>query len=325
MPGPRRATILAAVLLVAGGGGFALYHVAAQRFTGPGPLIQPRTVLVPHGTPTEVADVLQADGVIADARAFRIAALLTRGEGNLHAAELAFPAAASLRQVLGILRGGHPVQHRVTIPEGLTAAQIALLLDRAEALGGDAALPDEGAMLPQSYSYERGATRTSVVERASAAMQHSLALIWAERAGDLPLATPAELLTLASIVERETARPEERPHVASVLLNRLKRGMKLQSDPTVAYAATGGMATADPSLTRAELDAPNPYNTYQAAGLPPGPIGSPGIAALRAVAHPAVTDDLYYVADGTGGHSFARTLDEHNRNVARWRAASAAK
>ncbi len=322
--GPRRAALLTACLLVVGGG-IGLYRFAAERLSGPGPLAQSRAIVVPRGTPAEVGDTLQSEGVIADARVFRIAALLTRGEGSLHAAELAFPAGASVRQVLSILRNAHPVQHRVTIPEGLTAAQIAMLLDRAEALGGNAALPDEGAMLPESYSYERGASRSSVVERASAAMQHSLAQIWAERVSDLPLSTPGELLTLASIVERETARPEERPHVASVLLNRLKRGMKLQSDPTVAYAATGGMATADPALTRADLDAPNPYNTYQVAGLPPGPIGSPGIAALRAVARPAASDDLYFVADGTGGHSFARTLDEHNRNVARWRAASNAK
>ena len=313
-----RTLLLALLLVVAATAGLAAY--ARHRFTAPGPLAQPRTLMIEPGAPAELAATLQAAGLVADAREFRAAALITRGEGTLHAGELAFPAAASLRQVLTVLRTGRPVQHRITIPEGLTAAQIALLLDRTDTLGGDPVLPDEGAVLPQSYSYERGASRASVVERAAAAMQRSLAQAWADRATDLPLATPLELLTLASIVERETARPEERAHVAAVLLNRLRRGMKLQSDPTVAYAASGGLVTADPALTRAELDRPNPYNTYASVGLPPGPIDSPGIAALHATARPIASDDLYYVADGTGGHAFARSLEEHNRNVARWRA-----
>ncbi len=316
----RRLVILIVVLALAGGAGLALYSYAARRLIAAGPLAQAQAVTVPHGTPAELGAALQAAGVIADIREFQAATLLTRGDGSLHAGEFAFPAGANLRQVLAILRSGRPVQHRITIPEGLTAAQIAVLLDRAEALVGDATLPAEGAMLPQSYDYERGTARAAIVERASAAMQRALTQVWADRADIAPLTTPQELLTLASIVERETARPEERPHVASVLLNRLRRGMKLQSDPTVAYAATGGLATAERALTRAELDFANPYNTYQVTGLPPGPIDSPGLAALRAVARPAVSEDLYYVADGSGGHAFAKTLEEHNRNVARWRA-----
>jgi UPF0755 protein len=215
------------------------------------------------------------------------------------------------------------VQHLVTIPEGLTAAQIATLLDHTGALSGKAPVPEEGAVLPQSYAYERGATRASIIERAEAAMQRTLASVWAKRQEDLPLATPQELLTLASIVERETAKPEERPLVAAVFLNRLRRGMKLQSDPTVAYAISGGLTSADRALTRADLDNDSPYNTYRSGGLPPGPIGSPGLASLQAVAQPARNDDLYFVADGTGGHAFAPTLEEHNRNVARWRAGPA--
>lgn len=310
------AVALAAVLAL---GGIAI-DLGEQRLVAPGPLPEARNVVVPHGSPTAVAEALLQGGVIGSENAFRLAALLTRGEGSLHAAEFAFPAAASLRQVLTILRTARPAQHHLTIPEGLTAAQIAQLLQRTDTLTGDAAVPDEGAVLPESYAFERGATRAALLERAEAAMQHTLAKVWATRAEDLPLATPQELLTLASIVERETARPEERPLVAAVFLNRLRRGMKLQSDPTVAYAISGGLDSSDPALTHADLDVANPYNTYRATGLPPGPIGSPGLASLQAVAQPTRTDDLYFVADGTGGHVFARTLDEHNRNVAHWRA-----
>jgi UPF0755 protein len=280
-------------------------------------------VVVPHGSPAQVAEALEQAGVVADGREFYVAALLTRGEGSLRAAEFAFPANVSLRQVLTILRTARPVQHLVTIPEGLTAAQIANLLDHTGALSGSAPVPEEGAVLPQSYAYERGATRASIIERAEAAMQRTLASVWAKRQEDLPLATPQELLTLASIVERETAKPEERPLVAAVFLNRLRRGMKLQSDPTVAYAISGGLTSADRALTHADLDVDSPYNTYRIGGLPPGPIGSPGLASLQAVAQPARNDDLYFVADGTGGHAFAPTLEEHNRNVARWRAGPA--
>jgi UPF0755 protein len=288
-------------------------------YARPGPLSVERAVVIPRGSPAQVAEALAAAGVIENRLAFRAAALLTMQAGPLHAAELAFPAQASLRTTLAVLRNGRPVQHRLTIPEGLTAAQIARLIDAAPALDGATPLPDEGAVLPQTYSYERGTSRAAIVARAEAAMARALARAWAERDPDLPLNDPAQLLTLASIVERETARPEERPRVAAVFLNRLRLGMKLQSDPTVAYAASGGSVTADASLTRADLDRPNPYNTYWASGLPPGPIDSPGEATLRAVARPEKTDELYFVADGSGGHAFARTLEEHARNVARWR------
>jgi UPF0755 protein len=218
-----------------------------------------------------------------------------------------------------VLRTGRPVQHRITIPEGLTAAQVALLLDRTPTLAGETPVPPEGAVLPETYEFELGTSRDALAERASAAMARALAQAWEQREDGLPLTDPQDMLILASMVERETARPEERPLVAAVYLNRLRRGMKLQSDPTVAYAVSGGTGTLERSLTRADLDWPTPYNTYRVTGLPPGPIDSPGLASLRAVAHPAHTDDLYFVADGTGGHAFSRTLDEHNRNVAHWR------
>jgi UPF0755 protein len=316
----RTIAVVAGVLLAFAAVGAVGWHLALDRYRRPGPLAADRAVVVPPGTPKQVAEALLESGVIDDAFAFRLAVLLTRGAGTLHTAELAFPAHASLRGVLVVLRTGHPVQHRITIPEGLTAAQIALLLDRTPALAGDTPVPGEGEVLPQTYAFEHGATRAALVERASAAMAHALAQVWEQREEGLPLAGPQDMLTLASMVERETARPEERPLVAAVFLNRLRRGMKLQSDPTVAYAVSGGAGSLERPLTRADLDWPTPYNTYRVSGLPPGPIASPGLASLRAVAHPARTEDLYFVADGAGGHTFARTLDAQNRNVAHWRA-----
>jgi UPF0755 protein len=308
------------VLLAVAAGGAT--WTARQAFNAPGPLDHPRDVVVPRGAPALLAEALRQADVIGNAREFRIAVLLTREHGPLRAAEFAFPARASLREVLDILRNARPVQHYLTIPEGLTAAQIAMLAEHADNMTGEAPVPSEGEVLPQSYAYEYGTPRAAVIARAAAAMRRALAKVWEDRAPDVPLTNPEQMLILASIVERETAKPEERPRVAAVFLNRLRLGMKLQSDPTVAYAVSGGESTAERGITRAELDFANPYNTYRIPGLPPGPIDSPGLASLEAVARPAVSDDLYFVADGTGGHVFARTLEEHNRNVARWRALS---
>jgi UPF0755 protein len=305
---------------LAGGGAWA----ALRAYEAPGPLTVARAVVIPRGSPAEVAQTLATAGVIVRPRFFLAAVLLTRSAGPLHAGEFAFPAHASLRATLAVLRTARPVEHRLTIPEGLTAAQIARLLDRAEALTGPTPIPPEGAVLPQTYAYEYGTSRAALLERAEAAMRATLRRVWSERAPGLPLSDAAQLLTLASLVERETARAEERPHIAAVFLNRLWLGMRLQSDPTVTYAASGGEATGGRTLTRADLDLANPYNTYLITGLPPGPIDSPGVAALEAVAHPASSGDLYFVADGDGGHVFAHTLSEHVRNVARRRAIEAA-
>lgn len=313
----RSGFVLAGLLAVLAAAG--ALAVARARYERPGPLAAARAVVVPHGTPAQLGAALLAAGVIDDARAFRLAVLATRATGALHAAELAFPAHASLQAVLSVLRTGRPVQHRLTIPEGLTAAQVALLLDRAPALAGETPVPAEGALLAETYAFEFGTTRMALAERAAAAMAGALAQAWQQREAGLPLAGPQELLILASIVERETARPEERPLVAAVYLNRLRLGMRLQADPTVAYAASGGTGVLERKLSRADLDWPTPYNTYRVAGLPPGPIALPGLASLRAVAHPAHTDILFFVMDSRGGHAFARTEDEHNRNVARWR------
>lgn len=291
-----------------------------QAWTSPGPLPQPTPMVVQRGGGTEaIAASLRERGVIRDARAFTAAVWLTRDRGPLRAGEFLFPAQASLREVLEVLRTARPVQRRVTLPEGLTARQMAAILEGAEGLFGDIPAIDEGELLPETYAYSWGDARAGVVRRAAAAMRETLDRLWKDRAPGLPLATPREALVLASIVERETGVPEERGRVAAVFINRLKRGMPLQSDPTVAYAAADG-AVLDRALTRADLDRDHPFNTYRIRGLPPGPIASPGVASLRAVLRPDNSDDLYFVADGSGGHAFARTLEEHNRNVARWRA-----
>lgn len=311
------AFLLLFVLLLAGlGAGGAWY--ARETYAAPGPLAEPAQVVIPRGGTAAIAESLAERGVIADARAFLAAAWLTRGEGPLRAAEFAFPAGASLRDVLEILRSARPVQRRLTIPEGLTARQIAALIERTEGLTGETPAFDEGALLPETYAFQWGDTRAAVVRRATQAMEAALAETWAARAPNLPLASPREALILASIVERETGKAEERARVAGVFINRLRRNMPLQSDPTAAYAAADGGVLERP-LTRADLDRDHPFNTYRVRGLPPGPIASPGRESLRAAVQPEATEFIFFVADGTGGHAFARTLDEHNRNVARWR------
>ena len=307
------AALAALVLLAAAGAGWA-WH----RFQSPGPLVEQAQLVIPRGGTEAIAAALDRAGVIDQPRLFALAALATRGEGPLRAAEFGFPPGASMAEVLDILRHGRPVQRRVTIPEGLTARQIAAVLNRTEGLTGELPAFAEGAVLPETYAFRFGDDRAALLRRAEAAMLQALSEAWSSRAEGLPLATPREALVLASIVERETSVPEERPRIAAVFLNRLRAGMPLQSDPTVAYAAADGAVLERP-LSRADLDRDHPFNTYRVKGLPPAPIAAPGQAALRAVTRPATTDDLFFVADGSGGHAFARTLEEHNRNVARWR------
>jgi UPF0755 protein len=312
----RRALLLGLAALLLLGGGLAA--LGWRDFSAPGPLAAPAQLVVPRGGTEAIATLLAEKGVIGSPRRFALAAWLTREEGPLRAGEFVFPAGASLRDVLGVLREGRMVQRRLTIPEGLTARQVTALIDRAEGLAGETPAIAEGAILPETYGYALGDTRASLVRRAAAAMDAALAEAWSNRAEGLPLASPREALILASIVERETGVAAERPQVASVFINRLRRGMMLQSDPTVAYVAGQGLPL-ERAITRADLDATHPFNTYRIRGLPPAPIAMPGREALRAVTRPDTTEYLFFVADGTGGHAFARTLEEHNRNVARWR------
>ncbi len=307
--------VLAGVALLAG----LVAWQGLRLYRAPGPLAEARPYVVPRGGIEDIGQALAAAGIIASKRNFTLAAWLTRRDGALHAAELAFPAAASLEQVLDVLRHARPVQRRVTIAEGLTAPQVAAVLERAEGLVGAVPALAEGSVLPETYAYQWGESRAAVLARAQAAMAQALAELWAGRDANLPFATPLQAVTLASIVERETGLAEERPRVAAVFVNRLRRGMKLQSDPTVVFAATGGAGSMDRPISRADLDRDNPYNTYRIPGLPPGPIASPGREALRAVLHPPASEDLFFVADGSGGHTFTRTEDDHGRAVRRWR------
>jgi UPF0755 protein len=304
-----------AALLAAGG-----WHLWIDAVQQPGPLPEAAAIVVPRGGTSQVAEALGSAGVVDRPWLFRAAAWLTRSQGTLHAAEFAFPAHVSIRQVLVILRTAHPVEHHFTIAEGLTGQQISGLLARAEAMVGEARNIEEGSVLPQTYDYEFGADRSGLVARAKSAMDKELAVAWADRAPGLPLSNPRDAVIVASIVERETARQEERPHVAAVYLNRLRQGMKLQADPTVVYFASGGSGVLDHHLTRAELGRDDPFNTYRSAGLPPTPICSPGLDTIRAVLHPAATDDLFFVADGTGGHVFSPSYEAHDIAVARRRA-----
>ena len=310
------ALLVLVLLVVLAGGGAAFW--AYGQWRAPGPLAGATPIVVPRGGTEAIGNALAERGVLRDPRLLAGAAWLTRGEGPLRAGEYLFPAHASLAEVLEVLRRARPVQRRLTIPEGLTAKQIAVLIEAAPGMTGDTPALEEGGLLPETYSYQYGDSRAALVRRGTQAMEAALERLWKDRAPGLPVTTPREALVLASIVERETGQKEERPRVAAVFLNRLKRGMPLQSDPTVAYAAADG-AMLDRPLTRADLDRDHPFNTYRNRGLPPGPIASPGEASLAAVLKPAETDELYFVADGTGGHAFGRTLEEHNRNVARWR------
>ena len=313
----RRLLIAALLLVLCGAAGLGWYQLSA-RLIAPGPLAEASSLVIPRGGTEAIATRLVSAGVLAHPRLFAAAAWWSRAEGPLRAGEFEFPPRASITDVLAVLRGGRAVQRRFTIAEGLTARQILALLERAEGLTGELPTLAEGAALPETYAFTWGDSRASVARRAVAAMDTALAEAWAARAENLPLASPREALTLASIIERETGVAGERALVAGVFVNRLRRGMMLQSDPTVAYVPGQGLPL-ERALTRADLDQAHPFNTYRIRGLPPGPIASPGREALRAATRPAETDFLYFVANGSGGHAFGRTLEEHNRNVARWR------
>lgn len=310
------------LLMVAGGAAFFfIAQYLLDRFEGPGPLQAEQVLIIPKGAGvSEIAKELEAAGIIDDGRIFRLGVRYLELGRDMKAGEFVLPAAVSMRDAAEIIASGKTVVHRITIPEGETSQEIVEILAAEPLLQGEiTTVPPEGSLLPETYHFSRNDSREELLERMSAAMSALLAELWPKRAEGLPIGTPDEAVILASIVEKETAVDGERPLVASVFVNRLKRGMRLQSDPTVVYGLTQGQGPLGRALTRADLNAPSAYNTYQIDGLPPGPIANAGRAALEAVFHPASTSYLYFVADGSGGHAFAETLDEHNRNVAKWR------
>ena len=317
-PWVKAVAIVAALLVVVAG---AAVLGGIFRLDRPGPLQADAQIVIKRGASlTEIAESLEQADVIDDAFLFRVAARLYRVSRSLKAGEYAFPARVSMGGAIDILVSGETVIRQVTVPEGLTSIEIALLLEGVEGLTGELEEPpSEGTLLPETYNFAWDDDRGEMVGRMQKAMTDALAELWPQRVEGLPLDSPEEAVILASIVEKETGVAEERPLVASVFINRLRKRMRLQSDPTVVYALTKGQGPLDRKLSRRDLKVDDPYNTYGNFGLPPGPIANPGRAALEAVLNPAESDYYYFVADGTGGHAFAKTLAEHNRNVAKWR------
>lgn len=301
--------------------GAALYF-GRLSFDAEGPLTETTSVLISPGASLDsIAGRLERQNVISQKLVFWTGVRLSKAEGKLKAGEYLFEPGVSMREVMDALVSGRSILHAVTIPEGMTSEQaIARLLANDVLTGAISTIPPEGSLLPETYKFTRGMSRQQIIEEMKRAQARAVQEIWERRVPDLPIRTPEEMVTLASIVEKETGKADERPRVASVFINRLRQNMRLQSDPTIIYGIFGGKGKpSDRPIFRSDIEKATPYNTYTIDGLPPGPIANPGRAALEAVANPSRTSDLYFVADGTGGHVFAETLDEHSRNVARWR------
>jgi len=299
----------------------AAVAVGKRQLQAAGPLVQEKVVNIPRAGVRDVADTLEREGVIEQPWFFIAAVLVQKSRGDLKSGEYLFARHASLQDVINTIIEGKVVQHPITIPEGLTSEQIVQRLLDIDILAGNIReIPREGSLLPETYRFTRGTQREQVIQRMQQAQRRLVQDVWERRNPDLPLKSPEELLTLASIVEKETGKPEERARVAAVFVNRLKQRMKLQSDPTIIYGLVGGKGTLGRPITRSEITQPTPYNTYTIEGLPPGPIANPGRAALEATANPARTREIFFVADGSGGHAFSETLDQHQRNVAKLRA-----
>src|SRR5260370_902953 len=289
----------------------------------------PRPAPGPHQVPPPPqraergrADALQKEGVIdVNPWVFIGSVFALKASSDLKPGEYSFQKNASLRDVIGTIVEGKVVQHAVTVPEGLTSEQIvARLTDNDIFTGSVREIPREGTLLPETYKFPRGTTRDQVIQRMQQAQKRVLAEISARRSQDVPIKSPEQLVVLASIVEKETGKADERSRVAAVFVNRLRQKIKLQSDPTIIYGLVGGKGTLARPINRSEIQQPSPYNTYVIHGLPPGPIANPGRASLEAAANPARPRDLFFVADGTGGHAFTETYDQHQKNVAKLRA-----
>lgn len=303
-------------------GGVAALIIGRDAFYAAGPLDETVQVNIPRGASLmAIADGLEQQEIISSQYVFAIAARADGAARNIKAGEYIIPAHASMADVLAKIVSGDVVHHRITLAEGLTSAQIVRLLNESDLLTGTIrSIPPEGTLLPETYSVTRGTPRDQVIARMQAEHDKAVADIWANRDPSVPVSSPEELVTLASIVEKETGIASERGEVAAVFVNRLNQGMKLQSDPTILYGLYGGAAWVEArTIFKSDFDRPNSYNTYQIKGLPPGPITNPGRAALEAVANPPDSKNLFFVADGSGGHVFAETYDAHQKNVARWR------
>lgn len=311
------------VLLAAGIGGYGAWHVWSE-FQSPGPQAEngatETVVNLPRGTGlNRIAETLEEQGVIGNSLIFRAGVMYFGKASALKAGEYAIPSGASPQRVMDILIEGKAIVYKLTLPEGLTTAMALDLVSKHVSLQGQVTrMPAEGALLPETYIFNRGMSRDALIERMEKDHAAVIDELWEKRAPNLPISSKEEAVILASIVEKETGVAHERPRVASVFVNRLRKGMKLQSDPTIIYGLTKGVPLGR-GIRQSELDKATPYNTYVINGLPPTPIANPGRDAIAAVLNPADTEDLFFVADGTGGHVFASTLAEHDRNVQNWR------
>ena len=294
---------------------------AWDAYKAPGSLKSEKTLIVPKGVGVqEIAQILQERGVIDNPHLFVLGARYTEMARRMRAGEFSFAPGISIKEVVKRLVDGETVKRRLTIPEGLLAREIIDLVSAADGLTGSVEAPEpEGTYLPETYFYTHGDSQAAVLSRMSAAMDAALAAAWATRSPNIAFKSPRQALILASIIEKETGIAAERTRVSAVFHNRLRRRMRLQSDPTVIYALMDGGVSLGRPLSRADLAVDSPYNTYRVTGLPPGPIANPGRASLLAAVQPLDTNEYYFVADGRGGHAFSRTLREHNRKVAKWR------
>ncbi|WP_421791378.1 endolytic transglycosylase MltG [Hyphobacterium sp.] len=312
--------IIAGVLVVAATLWFS-WNWLQDEVARDGPHREEVTLALPRGSGLiAIANQLESEGVVSSGDVFRAWVTIDGGDRDLRAGEYAIPAGASMLEIYELLREGDTIQYLVTAPEGRTSAQIVRILNANEVLTGEIAeIPPEGSLLPETYSFHRGDSRQDILDRMRADQQALLDELWPNRADDLPFETPQEAIILASIVEKETGEADERPLVAAVFVNRLRRGMRLESDPTIIYGITQGEPLGR-GIRRSELDNDqNPYNTYFIDGLTPTPIANPGREAIESVLNPPESGYLFFVADGTGGHAFAETYREHQRNVANWR------
>jgi UPF0755 protein len=315
------AIITILILLLIGAG--TSYYYGRQILESAGPLKEDKIVNIPaRAGKRDIAEVLQREGVInVNPWLFIGGVYALKASSDLKPGEYSFAKHASLRDVIGTIVEGKVVQHAITIPEGLTSEQIVARLSDNDVFAGSVReIPREGTLLPETYKFPRGTTRDQVIQRMQQTQKRVLAEIWERRNADIPVKSPEQLVTLASIVEKETGVAAERSRVAAVFTNRLRQRIKLQSDPTIIYGLVGGKGTLGRPIRRSEITAPSPYNTYVIEGLPPGPISNPGRASLEATANPARTRDLFFVADGTGGHTFTETYDAHQKGVAKLRA-----